>query len=271
MDHDHDDMLRREEAIDRVLEYRAEALGIHPVTTVDLDDLSGRVLAEAVAAETDQPPYDYATMDGFAFDATDDYLFNIVDEVFPEDSPPSIDSGEAVRIATGAPLPEEANVVLKRKVATDGEGQLDDVPVEPGTYVYERGSNVERGEQLFCAGERLSPKDALLLRDVGCSSIPVYEPFSVGILATGTEMVELTNDVDLGPEGFEYAVPVTVDDGKATPLGHVDSVLPVYENTFDPSVLSSSTRASRADDFVLTTSRLDEGETVNVTSYSSFS
>jgi molybdopterin biosynthesis enzyme len=141
-------------------------------------------------------------------------------------------------------------VVLKRKVATDGEGQLDGVPVEPGTYVYERGSNVERGEQLFCAGERLSPKDALLLRDVGCSSIPVYEPFSVGILATGTEMVELTNHVD---------------------LGHVDSVLPVYENTFDPSVLSSSTRASRADDFVLTTSRLDEGETVNVTSYSSFS
>jgi molybdopterin molybdotransferase len=90
MDHDHDDMLRREEAIDRVLEYRAEALGIHPVTTVDLDDLSGRVLAEAVAAETDQPPYDYATMDGFAFDATDDYLFNIVDEVFPEDSPPRL-------------------------------------------------------------------------------------------------------------------------------------------------------------------------------------
>jgi len=45
-------------------------------------------------------------MDGFAFDATDEYPLSIVgDEVFPEDEPPSIDSGEAVRIATGAPLP----------------------------------------------------------------------------------------------------------------------------------------------------------------------
>jgi molybdopterin molybdotransferase len=51
------------------------------------------------------------------------------------------------------------------------------------------------------------------------------------------------------------------------PLGHVDSALSVYEETFDPSVLSSSTRASRADGFVLTESGLAAGETVAVVPY----
>lgn len=45
----------------------------------------------------------------------------------------------------------------------------------------------------------------------------------------------------LGPEGFEYAVPVTVEDGKAMPLRHVNSELSVYKRQFDPSVLSSNT------------------------------
>jgi molybdopterin molybdotransferase len=74
-------------------------------------------------------------------------------------------------------------------------------------------------------------------------------------------------DVDLGPEGFEYAIPVTLDDGTATPLGHVDSPLSVYERTFDPSVLSSSTRATRADGFVLTQSDLPAEEPVDVIPY----
>jgi len=93
-------------------------------------------------------------MDGFAFDATDEYPLSIVgDEVFPEDEPPSIDSGEAVRIATGAPLPSGANAVLKREEATTEDGTLRGEPLDPGTYTYERGSNLSAGETLFEQGE----------------------------------------------------------------------------------------------------------------------
>jgi len=53
----------------------------------------------------------------------------------------------------------------------------------------------------------------------------------------------------------------------ADPLGHVDSPLQVYEDTYDPSVLSSSSRATRADGVVLTREPLESGETVDVVPY----
>ncbi|MFB6270827.1 MAG: molybdopterin molybdotransferase MoeA [Halobacterium sp.] len=400
MSHDHADMLWRSDAVDRVLDVREQALARLAAERVGLDGIAGRVLAEDVVAEQDEPPHSHATMDGFAFDATEDYPFEVVDrEVFPEDDPGEIESGQAVRIATGAPLPRGANAVLKVEEGVVEGSELTGADVEPGTYVYERGSNVEAGEHLFEAGERLSPKDAILLRDLDVEEVAVRERFSVGVLATGTEINEgriddldspmlaglvqswghdasyegsvpdeydvvedriaglaadhdvvvttggtsvgkkdyviraldelgdvdfhrvrvrpgkpiavadlpeydatafaipgkpvgahtitalvarpfftgrtdlptvpatMTETVGLGPEGFEYAIPVTLDGGDATPLGHSASALSVYEETFDPSVLSSSTRATRADAFVLTESGVDAGEDVRVVPY----
>jgi len=398
MSHDHEDMLWRDEAVPRVHQLRESALDGRPSESVPLDAVAGRTLATDVIAESDSPPADYATMDGYAFDATGEYPYDVVDrETFPEDDPPSLGDGEAVAIATGAPLPAEANAVVKKEEVTVSDGRLEGPPVEPGTYTYEQGSNVRAGERLFAAGERLSPKDAIFLGDLGYEAVEVTERFSVGVLATGTEIHEgrsddldspmlaglvrswgheatyegsvpdeydrvearigeladrhdvvLTTggtsvgkkdyvvraldglgevefhrvrlrpgkplaaatlpdavvfgipgkplgahtitslvvrpfftgedslptvpatfgtDLEMGPEGFDYAVPVTLADGTATPLGHVDSPLAVYEGTFDPSVLSSSTRATRADGFVLTREGITAGETVRVVPY----
>ncbi len=400
MAHDHEDMVWREDAVETVLDVRASALADRTTETVGIDALPGRVLAEEIVAPGDVPAHDHSTMDGYAFDATDGYPLTLADsEIFPEDEPPSIEAGEAVEIATGAPLPPEANAVLKREEATVEDGQLSGTPLEPGTYTYERGSNVAEGEVLFEAGERVSPKDALLLGDIGRETVEVRERFAVSVLATGTEIHEerqqdldspmlaglasawghdptyegsvpdefdrvrtriadlaaeydvvlttggtsvghkdyvvraladlgevhfhrvrlrpgkpialatlsdhdatvfaipgkpvgahaittlvarpfftgrtdlstveatLQREVTLGPSGFEYAVPVNVADGEAMPLGHADSPLSVYERQFDPSVLSSSTRASRADGFVLTTEDLPADAPVDVVLY----
>ncbi|MFC7097093.1 molybdopterin molybdotransferase MoeA [Halobaculum marinum] len=379
----------REHLLDRVA---TEAVG--------LDRIAGRPLAEAVDAPTAIPAQSHATMDGFALDASDDYPLEVVDaDVFPEDDAPDIEAGQAVRIATGAPVPASANAVLKREEATVEDGLLTGPSLDPGTYVYERGSNVAEGERLFDAGERLAPRDAILLGDLGIDEVQVRERLSVGLLATGTEIHEgrhtdldspmlanllsawghdpvyegtvpddydrvesriaaladkhdvvvttggtsvgdkdhvvralrnlgdvlfhrvalrpgkpiavadlpahdavavavpgkpvgahavttlvarplftgetalptvpatLAVDVGIGVPGFDYAVPVTLDDGTAMPLGHVDSDLAVYEETFDPSVLSSSTRATRADGFVLTETALAAGDEVRVVPY----
>jgi molybdopterin molybdotransferase len=402
MGHDHADMLDRATTVERVLDQRESAVTRLDATEVGLDEIAGRVLAEPVTATEDRPPHSHATMDGFAFDAAEDYPYSVVDrEVFPEDDPGELDAGEAVRIATGAPVPEGANAVLKVEEATVEGGELTGTDLSPGTYVYKQGSNVAAGEELFAAGERLSPKDAILLRDLGVEDVPVRERLSVGVRATGTEihegrisdldspmlaglveswgadatyegtvpddyqtvedrMAELadeydvllttggtsvgkkdyvirvldelgtvdfhrvavrpgkpiamadlpefdatafaipgkpvgahtitalvarpffsgrtdlptvsatfTADVGLGPEGFEYAIPVVLDGGEATPLGHASSDLSVYEDTFDPSVLSSTTRTTRADGFVLTESALEAGESVRVVRYES--
>ena len=403
MDHGHSDMWWRDRAVGRVLEQRSTVLANRASESVPLDEIASRTLAEPIVAERDVPAHDHATMDGFAFDATDDYPLSVVDEVYPEDEPPSIASGEAVRIATGAPLPTGANAVLKREEAEVADGELRGASIEPGTYTYQRGSNLSAGETLFEAGERLSPKDAILLGDLGLDSVAVHERLSTAVVATGTEIHEgrtsdldsamlaglirswgheatyegtvpdeydrvestidrlanaydvvvttggtsvgrkdhvvraldslgsiafhrvrirpgkpiamatlsdhdatafaipgkpigahtiatlvarpfftgsastptvpatVARDLELGPDGFEYVVPVTLTDGDdgqdAMALGHVDSPLSVYETTFDPSVLSSSTRASRADGVVVTQSALASGERVDVVPY----
>ena len=395
--HDGEDLIELEEAVDHVRGLRTEFLDGVATEAVSISDLPGRVLTDAVDAPVDIPAESFATMDGFAVDATDDYPLSVVDEsVFPESESTVLDAGTAVRIATGAPLPESANAVLKREEAVVEDGQLTGTDIEPGTYVYRRGSNVARGERLFEAGERLAAKDALLLGDLAIDEVGVRKQFSVALLATGTEIHEgrhrdldspmlagligawghdvtyegsvpdvddrvtarvdelareydvvvttggtsvgdkdyvitaladlgevlfhrvrirpgkpiavarlpdhdavavaipgkpvgaylvtalvarplftgdaslpthaarFARDVDIATPGFTYAIPVTLDGETAMPLGHVDSPLSVYDAQFDPSVLSSSTRASRADGFVLTTDGIAAEERVDV-------
>ncbi|WP_332900162.1 molybdopterin molybdotransferase MoeA [Haladaptatus sp. CMSO5] len=396
----HHDMWRRDDAAKTVGSLRRDMLSSRETERVPLAEIGGRTLASDLVADADRPPLSRATMDGFAFDATDAYPLRLREGgIFPEDSPPTLESGEAMRISTGAPLPDGANAVLKVEEATVEDGLLSGTEISPGTYTYARGSNVRAGEVLFQAGERLSPKDALLLRDLGHESVTVHTRFSVGILATGTEFHEgrqpdldspmlaglvrswghdpvyegsvpddydtvteriaalaadhdvvvttggtsvgkkdhvinaltelgevlfhrvairpgkpiavarlddydavalaipgkpvgahtitslvarplfvgettlptvsarLARDIGLGAPGFEYVVPVTLEDGEAMPLGHVDSSLAVYDEVYNPSVLSSSTRASRADGFFITEEAVSSGETVNVVPY----
>ncbi|WP_435181218.1 molybdopterin molybdotransferase MoeA [Halorussus sp. AFM4] len=399
--HDHGDAVERSEAVETVFTLRSRTLAAQSSEHISMSDaFEGRVLAESLLAGSDVPKHSHSTMDGFAFDANESYPFEILDgEVFPEDDPPSLAPNESVRVATGAPIPEEANAVLKIEEATVRDGELHGPPLDPGTYVYERGSNVAAGETLFESNERLSAKDAVLLQDLGYESVPVVERFDVGLLATGTEIHEgrstdldssmlaslvrswgheatyegtvpdeydrvedaiasvaadrdvvvttggtsvgkkdhviralrllgdvlfhrvrvrpgkpiaaavlpdhdavafavpgkpvgahtiatlvlrpfftgessladvsatATVSVDVPTEGFEYAIPVTLGDGRAEPLGHESSPLAVYGDTFDPSVLSSSTRATRADGFVLTKTGFQSEESVPVVPY----
>jgi len=397
---DYPDLVPRAQAVEAVLAARARALEGRPTSRVAIDAIAGRVAAEAVVAEADSPPRSHATMDGYAIDADEDYPLEVVAaEVFPEDEPPALTPGTAVRVATGAPVPDGATAVLKREDVTVDDGQLTGPTVEAGNYVYRRGSNVTAGETLVSVGETLAAKDAILLRDLGREAIDVVEPFSVGLLATGTEIHEgrsadldspmlagllrawgasvtfegsvpddadrvrdriaelaeaydvvvttggtsvghkdhvitaldalgevdfhrvavrpgkpialvelpdldavafaipgkpvgaytvataimrpfftgegdlpgqpatLVRDVGIGVPGFEYFVPVTLDDGEAMPLGHVDSPLRIYDGTYDPSVLSSSSRATRADGFFVTEETVAAGDTVQVVPY----
>lgn len=211
-------MTPREVAVDSILSLRQRLLEATTTTTTEPSAVSGRVLADTVAAPSDDPATDRSTMDGYAIATADEPPREIRQaEVYPESEQPPMTTGEAVPVATGGRLPERADAVLKRedvtvKESTDVtvesdedatvEGDEDtlgeDATVEhgvirgpavaPGTNVYERGSNVAAGEMLFERGERLLPKDAVLLDDLGVSELLVRRRWSVGVLATGTEI-----------------------------------------------------------------------------------
>ena len=134
------------------------------------------------------------------------------------------------------------------------------------------------------AAARLPDHDAVAFaipgKPVGAHAITtlVARPFFTGDASLPAIDATLARDVGIGPAGFDYAVPVLLDGDadvaaasngvEAMPLGHVDSPLQVYDETYDPSVLSSSTRASRADGFFITREGLSAGETVRVVPYS---
>ncbi|MGM0591985.1 MAG: molybdopterin molybdotransferase MoeA, partial [Halobacteriota archaeon] len=238
MNNDYDDLLWRSAAVEHADSLRQTMLSSHRTETVPLDEIGGRTVSDPIVASADMPPHSHATMDGFAFDATDEYPLTLRDDqVFPESEPPSLEPGEAMRIATGAPLPGGANAVLKREDADVDDGLLRGTSITPGTYTYERGSNVAEGETLFSTGDRLSPKDALLLGDLGYESVSVFERFDVALLATGTEIHEGRNrDLDspmlgglIRSWGHDATYEGTVPDDYDTVVDRIDELAAEYD------------------------------------------
>ena len=183
-------MVTRSQASLKIATLRDQLLSDRPIESVAVDAIGGRVLAESIISGVDLPSKNHATMDGYAINSSDKYPLELVDVVFPEDTPKSISAGQAVRIATGAVLPEGADSVLKREDARVEDKELFGEEISSGTYVYTKGSNVAVGEELFERGTILAPKDAILLLDLGYKNVKVCSPFSVGVLATGTEIYE---------------------------------------------------------------------------------
>lgn len=221
-----------------------------------------RWLAADATTTFDSPERDYATMDGYAFDATDEYPLTVVGEVLAGDDPGSIDAGEAVRIATGAPLPEGANAVLKVELAEESEGQLAGESVDPGTYAYRRGSNFAAGETLLSAGTILRARHAAILRDAGIDEVETVVPPRVGILATGEEIAsgdieDLDSEVFAGylagwGIGSEYLGAVSDDPDL------VREALREACNRFDVVFTSGGTSVGKADHVVTALRELGE-------------
>jgi molybdopterin molybdotransferase len=186
-------MIPVEEALEVVLR-EAEPL---PAERVPLHEAAGRVLAEEIFADADQPPFPRAMMDGFALRAAD--LVSLpadlaVVEEIPAGRMPArtIGPGEAARIMTGAPVPEGADAVqMVEKTETAQIGRvrvLEAVP--PGANIAPRGREMRSGEKILSPGERLTPARLGLLASVGCSEVRVHGIPQVGIGVTGDELVE---------------------------------------------------------------------------------
>lgn len=197
------DMLSLGEARSRMRRLRATFRDELPKAVVTRQQAirERRSLSADVTAQFDSPGRDYATMDGFAFDASADYPLTVVDEVLAGDDPGSIESNEAVRIATGASLPDGANAVLKVELAEERDGELRGEDIDPGTYTYRRGSNFATGDVLIPAGTTLRARHAAILRDAGVDEVETVVAPRGAIIATGEEIA--SGDIeDLDSEVF---------------------------------------------------------------------
>ncbi|MBW4329303.1 molybdopterin molybdotransferase MoeA [Stakelama sp. CBK3Z-3] len=178
------------EAYARLLALAAPAA----IERVALQDAAGRWAAEDIIARRTQPETDLSAMDGYAIRHADlPGPWRVVGESaagHPHDT--KIETGQAVRIFTGAALPPGTDTVMVQEEARrdgdmlylDGEG-----PGHRGRNVRPRGLDFSQGDRLIAAGERLSPARLALAAVGGHGDLPVRRPARVAIAATGDELV----------------------------------------------------------------------------------
>ena len=169
-------------------------LPVRPRTeTVPLEAALGRNLAEDIRAAFPMPPFDKSPFDGYAFRAQDapGTLRVCGESVTGCEELPPLTPGTAMRIFTGAPVPEGADAVVKQE-ETEAVGDAVRIPVSfrPGFNVIRRGEDYPEGAVLLTAGTRLGPAQLGTLATQGLDAIPVYQKPKALFLSTGTELSE---------------------------------------------------------------------------------
>ncbi len=176
-----------------------------PLTSepVGLEDAAGRVLACEVVAPVAVPGFARAAMDGYAvrgeetFGASDynPLTFRLIGEAMPgRPFPGVVESGQAARIMTGAPLPRGADGVVMAEYARESEGAsgkevavTESVP--PGRHVGQVGEDIEAGQALLHPGRVLRPQDVGVLASVGIGTVAVIRRPTVRLVITGDELL----------------------------------------------------------------------------------
>jgi molybdopterin molybdotransferase len=170
------------------------------VERVKLGDALGRVLAEDVVSPIDAPPFDRATIDGYAVRAQDTFMasesepvrLKVVGEINAGDRPDvELEPGETVYISTGAPLPKNADAVIQfEDVDREGNEIVVYKPAYPTLGVMKAGTDIPKGKLILERGTKLGFKETALLSAVGIAEVAVFRKPKVAVISTGNEIVE---------------------------------------------------------------------------------
>lgn len=173
---------------------------IMPIEYIKLLDAKDRVLAEDLKSNIDLPPFDRSAMDGYAILAEDTNnaskdnpaILNVIGRVYAgELSSLTLKRGEAVAIATGAPMPNNANavVMIEDTRLVDNKVQIFK-KIERGKHIARKGEDIKKGQLIVKKGSWLTPFDIGILASTGLKEVPVRKKIDIAIFATGSELLE---------------------------------------------------------------------------------
>ncbi len=192
--------------VEKAREIILSTMPVLPAERVPLHDALGRYLAEDIISTLHIPPYDNSAMDGYAVrtaDVTTPGTTLAVSEVVPAGSFPRqpLEPGLAVKIMTGAPIPQGADAVVRRE---DTEEEKDRVRIKTVPDRHEnirfRGEDIQAGQRVLSAGQRLGAAQIGVLASLRRPFVMVGQRPVVAVLATGDEIVEL------GEQAAEQAI-----------------------------------------------------------------
>lgn len=187
-----DGLLRYPDALALLL---AHAPG-SPIEPCAVAEAQGRILADAVFATAPLPAFDNAAMDGYALRSNGAMLVagsvHAIAGTITAGDPAPAHAAQAWAIMTGAPLPPLADTIvpIERTERIDGRHMRLRQDLRPGQHLRRQGSDLQPGDRLAGAGQRVDATLAMLLAAQGIAQVPVRARPRVAILSTGNELVD---------------------------------------------------------------------------------
>jgi molybdopterin molybdotransferase len=169
------------------------------VTERPIEESLGYWLAEEITSPFDLPSFDNSAMDGYAVAGVSE-SYKITGEIQAGDtSAKKLREGEAVRIFTGAKIPDNTTaVVMQEKTRVEGDRLFVDGEVSEGQHIRLRGNELSSGQTVFKPGHLISPASIGMIGSLGINSVKVYQKPSVRIISTGNELVPPGDTKELG-------------------------------------------------------------------------
>jgi molybdopterin molybdotransferase len=185
-----------EQAAALVAAYALEIRGSRPTAErVELAQTAGRVLAQPLLADRDQPPFTRSTRDGFACraaEASNHAQLKLVGSIHAGEAPAGpLPPGAVWEIMTGAPVPEGADAVVMVEHAETSKGRVRLLPqrsIKSGENIVAQGAQARGGDLLLAAGTAIASGQIALAAACGSTSLEVFVRPRVAILATGDEL-----------------------------------------------------------------------------------
>ncbi len=165
---------------------------------INIEDALGRVLFEDIISELDSPPFDKSAMDGFAYNSSDEGKpLKIAGIIAAGDTKPyKVEKDECLEIMTGAKIPDNADKVIPIENVEIENGYIKFKPSKNDNII-KKGENLKKGD-LVLSKMIIKPQQVGILASLGYRKIKVYKQPRVGIITTGTEIVEPPNPLKEG-------------------------------------------------------------------------
>jgi molybdopterin molybdotransferase len=250
--------------LDAALALLAERIGpVAGVETVPLAQALDRTLAETLTAERDVPPHDNAAVDGFAVCFADvaadgETRLPVTGRVaagHPLGRPAR--PGEALRIFTGAPLPEGIDaVVMQEDCRLEGDCVVFGSGLRPGVNTRRRGEDVRAGDVILEEGVRLRPQEIGLAASVGRATLDVRTPLRAAVFSTGDEVRDPGNPA---PDGCIYDANRYVIGGLLAGLGCAVTDLGILPDSL-PAVRKALEQAAVDHHLIITSGGISLGD-----------
>lgn len=168
--------------------------------TKTLKKCLGLALAEDVFSSINMPPFRQSAMDGYAVKTHDSNTYKIIDEVKAGDGhQPTLRSGEAVRIFTGAPVPDSANaIIIQEHVSVEEQILTANNPITLKANIRPLGEQTKKGDIALQKGTKLTPAGIGFLTSLGITKVAIIKPLSIALVVTGNELAKAGEPLQYG-------------------------------------------------------------------------